>query len=159
VDNFTSTPILLTSFPGFPSALAFYTINIDGFSLNGKSLPDIGGPDIQCIVDSGTTELWLPTSASQAISEVYDPPAGGLYINQDGLLGYRVDCNATTPEFGVIIGWTNFRVNHLDMILQETSKEGETVCSIGGSDSVFYILGDTFQRNVVSDFRCWGCWR
>jgi Eukaryotic aspartyl protease len=42
------------------------------------------------------------------------------------------------------------------MILQETSKEGETVCSMGvfdgGSDSVFYILGDTFQRNVVSVF-------
>jgi Eukaryotic aspartyl protease len=42
------------------------------------------------------------------------------------------------------------------MILQETSKEGEAVCSIGffdgGTDSVLYILGDTFQRNVVSVF-------
>jgi hypothetical protein len=156
VDNFTSTPILLTTFPGSPSAFAFYTINIDGFSLNGKSLPVVGGPDIQWIVDSGTTELWLPTPAFVAISEAYDPPAGGQYINQDGFPGYSVDCNATAPEFSIIIGGTNFRVNPLDMILQETSKEGETVCSIGffdgGTDSVLYILGDTFQRNVVSVF-------
>lgn len=36
VDNFTTTPILITSISGYPVKYDFYTIEIDGITVNGK---------------------------------------------------------------------------------------------------------------------------
>ena len=49
VQNFTSTPILITTIAGYPASYDFYTINIDSVVLNGASLSGSGG-DIEYIV-------------------------------------------------------------------------------------------------------------
>jgi len=153
VQNFTSTPILITTIEYYPDALDFYTINIEGIVLNGKTL---AGSDStkDYIVDSGTTLNYLPTVLADEVNAAFIPAA--VYSEDDG--AYIVDCNAKPPTFAVKINGTNFYTNPLDMILPAGTNElGKEVCISGiddggsAADDV-YILGDTFQKNVVSVF-------
>lgn len=48
--DFTSTPILITTIEGYPDTYDFYTINIDDVVLNGVAVANSGGTDIQYIV-------------------------------------------------------------------------------------------------------------
>ena len=78
-----------------------------------------------------------------------------MYSPEDG--AYIVDCNAKIPTFHVTIGGTSFHTNPLDMILLAgTDADGNDVCISGIDDGALtggvYILGDTFQKNVVSVF-------
>jgi hypothetical protein len=105
--------------------------------------------------DSGTTLNYFPTTVSQAFNAAFNPPA--IYSETDGV--YYVDCNASKPALDIVIGGTKFDTNPLDLILfQGLDANGNDVCITGVSDggddaSVdFYILGDTFQKNVVSVF-------
>jgi hypothetical protein len=50
--DFTSTPILVTTISGYPDTYDFYTINIDEVVLNGAAVTGSGGSDIQYIVSS-----------------------------------------------------------------------------------------------------------
>jgi hypothetical protein len=154
-ENFTSTPILITTITGYPVTYDFYTINIDSVLLHGKPLPGSGGPGIQYIVDSGTTLNYFPTSAADAFNAAFDPPA--VYNADEGV--YIVACNASKPALDIVIAGTKFDTNPLDLILLAgTDANGNDQCisgvADGGSDpgSDVYILGDTFQKNVVTVF-------
>lgn len=69
-----------------------------------------------------------------------------------------MNCNAKAPNVGITISGTTFYINPLDMILGYTNEDGSVSCisgvDDGGSDTAddVYILGDTFQKNVVSVF-------
>lgn len=89
------------------------------------------------------------------MNDAFDPPA--VYSDDEG--AYIVDCDATPPTHGITIGGTTFIINPLDMILYAgTDDDGNDVCITGiddgGDDSSddLYILGDTFQKNVVTVF-------
>ncbi|PYH90947.1 acid protease [Aspergillus ellipticus CBS 707.79] len=153
--DFVSTDILVTNIEGYPDSYDFYTINIDSMTLNGETLSGAGGDDIQYIVDSGTTLNYVPTAVSEKINAAFSPAA--TYSEDEG--AYIVDCDATAPTHGVTIGGTTFYINALDLILEAgTDENGETICISGvvdgGSDTSedLYILGDTFQKNVVTVF-------
>ncbi|KAJ6113918.1 acid protease [Penicillium sp. IBT 18751x] len=153
-ETWTTTDILITSISGYPDTYDFYTIEIDDVTLNGASVSGSGG-SIQYIVDSGTTLNYYPTSVANAVNAAFDPPA--TYDDDQG--AYVVDCNATPPAHGITIGGTTFTINPLDMILYTgTDDSGNAVCisgiDDGGDDSSedLYILGDTFQKNVVTVF-------
>ncbi|RAK97350.1 acid protease [Aspergillus ibericus CBS 121593] len=155
VEDFTNTSILVTSIEGYPDSYDFYTINIDAMTLNGKSLTSAGGDSIQYIVDSGTTLNYYPTAISEEVNAAFSPAA--TYSEDEG--AYIVDCDATAPSHGITINGKTFYINALDMILDAgTDDEGNTICISGivdgGSDSSedLYILGDTFQKNVVTVF-------
>jgi hypothetical protein len=154
VQNFTSTPILITTIEGYPKTYDFYTININGAVLNGRILDGSGG-SIQYIVDSGTTLNYFPTKVAYEINNAFKPPA--VYSADDG--AFIVDCNAKSPTFGINIGGVVFYTNPLDLILLAgTDENGNDVCisgiDDGGSDTEadVYVLGDTFQKNVVTVF-------
>jgi hypothetical protein len=156
--DFTSTPILLTTFSKAGQNFAqplYYTINIDSVLLHGKPLPGSGGPGVQYIVDSGTTLNYFPTSAANAFNAAFNPPA--VYSATDGV--YYVDCNAKKPALDIVIAGTKFDTNPLDVILfAGTDANGKDVCvsgvGDGGGDPTedIYVLGDTFQKNVISVF-------
>jgi len=153
--TFTSTPILITHIDHYPVTYDFYTINVDSILLHGKPLPGSGGPSIQYIVDSGTTLNYFPTSVADAFNAAFDPPA--VYSEDDGV--YYVDCNAKKPALDILIAGTRFDTNPLDLILLAgTDENGNDICisgvDDGGSDPTedVYILGDTFQKNVISVF-------
>ena len=155
VQDFTSTPILVTKIAGYPSAYDFYTININDVVLDNVSLPSSGGKEIQYIVDSGTTLNYYPTDIANAVNAKYVPPA--VYSEDDE--AYIVDCNAKAPGMGVTISGKTFWINELDMILLAgTDANGNDVCITGVNDGGslitedVYILGDTFFKNVVAVF-------
>jgi aspergillopepsin I len=150
VDDFTSTPILVTTITGYPKEYDFYTIEVESVEVGRRSLA--GG---KYIVDSGTTLNYMPTSIATAVNSAFSPPA--VYSNDVG--AYIVDCKAKAPSLGITIGGTVFNTNALDMILLAgTDANGNDICItgvVGGginpSEDV-YILGDVFQKNVVSVF-------
>jgi aspergillopepsin I len=150
VDDFTSTPILVTTITGYPKGYDFYTIEVESVEVGRKSLA--GG---KYIVDSGTTLNYMPTSIATAVNSAFSPPA--VYSNDVG--AYIVDCKAKAPSLGITIGGTVFNTNALDMILLAgTDANGNDVCITGVVDGGnnpsedVYILGDVFQKNVVSVF-------
>ena len=154
VQDFTSTPILITTIEGYPKTYDFYTININGVILDGITVPGSGG-NIQYIVDSGTTLNYFPTAVADAVNAAFVPPA--VYSDNEG--AYIVDCKAKAPSMGIKISGTTFWTNALDMILLAgTDEDGNDVCisgiDDGGNNTAedVYILGDTFQKNVVSVF-------
>lgn len=87
---------------------------------------------------------------ANAVNAAFSPAA--TYDDEQG--AYVVDCNATAPAHTITIGGTEFTINPLDMILYA----GDDLCisgiDDGGDDASedLYILGDTFQKNVVSVF-------
>ncbi|RAL13386.1 acid protease [Aspergillus homomorphus CBS 101889] len=154
-DEWTSTDILVTTSDGKSEGYAYYTIDIDAVTLNGKSLTSAGGSSIQYIVDSGTTLNYYPTSIAAEVNAAFTPAA--TYSEEQG--AYVVDCNATAPAHGVTISGTTYIINPLDMILDAgTDASGNTVCISGvvdgGSDysKDIFILGDVFLKNVVAVF-------
>lgn len=167
VETFATTPILVTSISGYPKGYDFYTIEVDSINLNGKALSGGSGAKyIVCLtwhkrdycdkrlmliqVDSGTTLNYYPTSMANAVNAAFSPPA--TYNDTQG--AYVVDCNAAAPAHTITIGGTEFTISPLDMILYA----GDDLCisgiDDGGNDASedLYILGDTFQKNVVSVF-------
>lgn len=153
VEDFTSTPILITEVSGYAETYDFYTINIDSIILGKKTLKHSGG-DIQYIVDSGTTLNYFPTAVAESINAAFVPKAS--YSDDDG--AYIVDCNAKAPSVGIEISGTTFWTNPLDMILLSgTDDDGNDVCISGVNDGGeiegnSFILGDTFLKNVVAVF-------
>ncbi|RDW61612.1 aspartic proteinase [Coleophoma crateriformis] len=150
--NFTSTPILITSISGYPVTYDFYTIEVDDIVLDGAAVSGSGGTT-QYIVDSGTTLNYFPTAVADAVNAAFSPAA--VYSDYEG--AYIVDCNAVAPSLGIQIGGTIFYTNPLDMILLAgTDSAGNDVCisgiDDGGSAGSLFILGDTFQKNVVTVF-------
>ncbi|EED14968.1 aspartic-type endopeptidase, putative [Talaromyces stipitatus ATCC 10500] len=147
-ETFTSTPILITSIQGYPKAYDFYTVEVDSINLNGKALS--GGSGAMYIVDSGTTLNYYPTSMANEINAAFSPPA--TYSADEG--AYVVSCNATAPKHSITIGGTEFIINPLDMILNVGNNTCISGIIDGGSNASedLYILGDVFQKNVVSVF-------
>lgn len=102
------------------------------------------------IVDSGSTNIYLPPNMATAINALFEPPAvfsgvGGVYL---------VQCNATAPKFGVTISGYTFYINPIDLIFHGSSENDANLCIsriMSGSSDVC-ILGDAFLTNVVAVF-------
>lgn len=56
VQNYTSTPILVTTIAGYPKGYDFYTIEIDTIVLDGADITDSGGDNIRYIVSGSTPQ-------------------------------------------------------------------------------------------------------
>ncbi|TVY83253.1 putative aspartic-type endopeptidase [Lachnellula suecica] len=148
--NFTSTPIIVTNIDGYPDSYDFYTINIVNIQLNGAAISGSGGTTYEYIIDSGTTLNYVPTAVATKINAGFSPV--GKYSSSEGV--YIVSCTATPPKISIDIAGTLFYINPLDMILDAgdgTCISGFTQGGTSGTEDIF-ILGDTFQKNVVSVF-------
>ncbi|KAF4622704.1 hypothetical protein G7Y89_g14323 [Cudoniella acicularis] len=148
--NFTSTPIIITTITGYPDNYDFYTININSVEINGVAAASSGGSAVEYIVDSGTTLNYVPTSVATKINAAFSP--AGTYSSSEGV--YVVSCTATPPAISINIAGTLFPINPLDMILDAGDGTCISGFSDGGSSDTedIFILGDTFQKNVVSLF-------
>ncbi|MCJ1401797.1 hypothetical protein MMC11_005014 [Xylographa trunciseda] len=96
------------------------------------------------IVDSGTTLLYAPTKVAYAVNAQFNPPA--VFDESQG--AFFVDCNATAPAFGVVIGGATFNINPLDLILYNGG--GPCLSGIQDAGDSFGILGDVFLKNVLA---------
>ena len=142
------------------SAYTLYTITTEGFSYSNSAPSQwsysnfpfpFGEPSdktqVQVIIDTATTNIYLPASTADAVNALFSPPL--LYKGNNG--NYYVKCDATPPRFGVKIGFETFFVNPLDMIINlgdNNCISGVAAIGEGGSS----VLGYTFLKNVLAVF-------
>jgi hypothetical protein len=84
---------------------------------------------------------------------LFDPP--GKFLSDEGGI-YFTTCNATVPDFAVVIGGQTLSISAADMLLQDLRDETQDdYCAIGIQDGDVinnYILGEPFLNNVVAVF-------
>lgn len=100
-------------------------------------------------LDSGATQVFLPTIMAKAIAAQFKPPA----VFNATIQQYSVPCNAKAPWFAIKIGGVIFPVDKRDMIIDDGTGSG--TCAAGtndGSTEAPYIIGDTFMNNVMAVF-------
>ncbi|KAF3936915.1 Rhizopuspepsin [Dactylella cylindrospora] len=133
-----------------------YGIEIDGFAYPNRSAIPTTHAKYEAVIDTGASVNVFPADLAAIIASLYDPPA-----RWPGLTGqlFRVPCNATAPELGVIINGIVLTINPKDMIkpiYYGNMDEVPNICSCGfivtpyGSNSV--ILGAPFLRNVLATY-------
>jgi len=135
----------------------YYTIPVQGIAFE-DAYGDYGvdTEEVQYIVDTGTTLLYIPTDDAIAYNSLWNPPAYGY--EEYGI--FYVNCTATPAQFAVEIGGGVFDINPLDLVLFEGTEDGESICVSGiqdaGDPAVSpNILGDVFLKNVLAVFD-WG---
>ncbi len=127
-------------------------VNADfDFVRSSNNFPNPFGPpsdpsQVQVIIDSGTTLIYLPTEISDAVNALFDPPA----VFDSDQEAYAVDCSAQAPEFGVKIGSQTFFVNAIDMII--ANDDGTCTSGVDNAGNGLPVLGDVFLRNVLAVF-------
>lgn len=178
VPKFSKTPLLITTLEGYPETYDYYTITVDGWTLNCKTIagktsrkdktqskeiakyivrplssshfPVLTLPQI----DSGTDFSILPSHIAAPINAAFNPPAilNLVTFNSD------IPCNAKAPLVGITIESQTFFIQPSDLILQQVDEDGGVSCysaMIDGGDDVdegFYILGGSWMRNVLTVF-------
>ena len=163
---FASSPfqILTTSSSGTQgtssaAAYTLYTITTNGFDYANNSASQwsyanfpnpFGRPSdptqIQVIVDTATTTIYLPEGTADAINALFSPPP--FFKTNTGF--YVVDCKAKPPKFGVKIGFQTFYINPDDMVIELGSRCISGVAAVGPGGTS--ILGHTFLKNVLAVF-------
>ncbi|KAL5120566.1 hypothetical protein ACEQ8H_001585 [Pleosporales sp. CAS-2024a] len=165
---FVSTPILIHDYPTYPnqsplskSNYTYYSIQIDGYVYPNAprgapvvhALRDIG------IVDSAAPALYLPASVANAW---YALSARPPYVDALGYSYYP--CGTRLPALGIQIAGKTFWVDERDLMAPSsaagyvnatTGVEYCWVAVVGGQAPFPFVLGDVFQRGVVSVFD-WG---
>ncbi|KAJ7123507.1 aspartic peptidase domain-containing protein [Mycena epipterygia] len=129
----------------------WYSLDIDAYVFPGSQ--DVVTANNATFLDSGTTLNWVPTPVAEAYNAQFSPPAtlnstSGMYV---------VECNATAPEFAVVVGGVSFTIDPRDQVVpQGKDADGNTVCVSGTQDEGpvgngnTFILGDVFLHNVVT---------
>ncbi|KAA6410757.1 MAG: hypothetical protein FRX48_05067 [Lasallia pustulata] len=156
---FASSPIQILTMQnvagsGMTGEYSFYAITIGGLVYNGSQSTKfsqgnwpslLAAPkkpsQMQVIVDSGTTLIYLPTGIANAVNALFNPPA--VFDNYKG--AYTVACTAAVPSLGIEIGGVTFYINPVDMIL----AAGDGTCITGVDDAG--LLEECHRR-----LRCWG---
>lgn len=132
--------------------ITMMTLSVEGITWGSGSSPNscttTNLTSFQAVVDTGSPLNLVPAAIAEAVSNAFSPP--GVFDAESQV--YMVDCNATTPEFGVILdGQTFWHQSPEDLIVRDPGD----LCysSIVPSDGIgFNILGLVFMRNVVSVF-------
>ncbi|KAK2608322.1 hypothetical protein N8I77_006940 [Diaporthe amygdali] len=133
--------------------ITLMTLTVDGITW-GSSLSTgshtTNSTPFQAVVDTGNHLNLLPTALAEAVNNAFSPP--GAFDAESRL--YNVDCNATTPEFGVVLDGQTFW--HLSEDLIYRRVDGSCFSSVAptaeGDGVGLNFLGDAFLRNVVSVF-------
>lgn len=151
--------------PKYATENSYYTIIPDGFVYRNATTAGSGNWTSPVGYEKGSPEETLnttyPTIVDSGTSLIYLPQAQVLYINAafdpsttyDEQSGYDViPCNATAPEFGVVIGGETFYVDAQDMILDAGLDNGMCASGVQNGGGAVNILGDVFLRNVFAVF-------
>lgn len=153
--SFASAPfqILQTSSPDGQvdntTSYTFYTITVGGFAVGGASNA-VNSVTTQMIVDSGTTQNYVPEAVADAFNYAFNPPP--FYKDAQG--DYIISCTSKPPTFGVVIGGKTFTVDPRDLIINEGGRCISAIASTGASGTS--ILGHSFLKNVVAVFNVGG---
>ncbi|KAG6355019.1 hypothetical protein INS49_004100 [Diaporthe citri] len=132
--------------------ITLMTLIVDGITWGSGSSTNSSITDstsFQAVVDTGNHSNLIPTAVAEAVNNAFDPP--GVFDADSRV--YIVDCNATTPEFGIILdGQTFWHRSPEDLIHRHVSGFCcSSIAPTAENDEIgLNFLGDAFLRNVVS---------
>ncbi|KAJ6525127.1 acid protease [Mycena capillaripes] len=152
IQGYSVTPRIPSNGPR--SEFFYYTVDVEAYTFPGSNR--VVTKNNNTILDTGTTLNLVPTDVAAAYNAKFHPEA---MLDEDFFGFYVVDCNATVPDFGVVIGGKTFSIDVRDQIIPAgTDDNGDIICITGtqdgGPDTAddIFILGDVFLHNVVSTF-------
>lgn len=126
-----------------------YRITIDGFSVNAQP-SSVDKKRAQVSVDSGTAVLVLPSDVAKAFNAGWKPAA-----QYDRIQGWRVECTAKPPKFGVKLNGTTFWIDGMDLVVPREPGAPGSLCSSGVQEAKWpggAMLGSIFLKNVLAVF-------
>lgn len=126
------------------TAQGFWQFTAGAYSIGtGAATGSVG----TSIADTGTTLLYLP---STIVSAYYKQVASAVVDNQQG--GYVFDCDATLPNFSVVIGGKTFVVPG-SYINYAPVSDSQCFGGIQSNTGIgFTIFGDIFLKSVFAVF-------
>ncbi|KZT71687.1 acid protease, partial [Daedalea quercina L-15889] len=141
------------------SSPSYWTLAISAITVNGNTV-SLGSSSANAAIDTGTTLIGGPSDAVSAIyAEIENSEA--LTGDYDGY--YSFPCSSE-PNVTIAFGGQAWAISAADMNLGAVDEEG-TSC-LGGvfvlsegsdvpssSNSLTWVVGDTFLKNVYSVFR------
>lgn len=158
-DDWAVAPIEVTE--GLPDVLTggmrqitLMTLTVDGITWGSGSSTNssiTNSTSFQAVVDTGNQLNLIPTAIAEAVNKAFNPP--GVFDAESHV--YIVDCNATTPDFGIILdGQTFWHRSPEDLIYRHVSGFCYSSIAPPAEDDGIGLnfLGDAFLRNVVSVF-------
>ncbi|KAI0137484.1 aspartic-type endopeptidase-like protein [Xylariales sp. AK1849] len=102
------------------------------------------------IIDSSTTQTYLPPHVADQVNAKFDPPATYLWYYN----AYYTNCDAITPRFAIEIEDSPYYINPSDMINQDQVDPLTGLCATGinSGGNGPYVLGLSFLVNVAVEF-------
>jgi hypothetical protein len=142
--DFAYTPVI----DMVPGKKGYWTLKMDDIKMSGQSVTSCR----KAIVDSGTSLLAVPTADFAKIaSTVGAKPMGSVPpLNKE----YTFDCNATAPDFDIVIEGKTYTLTKEDYALQSGGSciLGMTALDVPAPAGPLYILGDVFMRKFYVKF-------
>ncbi|KAG8980265.1 Type I transmembrane sorting receptor, partial [Tulasnella sp. 427] len=125
----------------------------DGITVGGQAATQ----SISCVMDTGTTGIYLPTSYAEAI---YANIQGATAAPGQSQGMYAYPCDAQIPEIAFVFGGTSYAIDSRDLNLG-TISGGYCIGSIMGMDTSesgvnFATVGDAFLKNWYSVYDAGG---
>ncbi|GAW20449.1 hypothetical protein ANO14919_099550 [Xylariales sp. No.14919] len=156
-DDWAVKPIEVTE--GLPDELTdgkreitLMTLTVDGISWGSASngARTTNSTPFQAVVDTGNHLNLVPVEIAESVNAAFDPP--GTF--SEDLAVYVVDCNVSTPAFGVTLDGHTFWHQRREDLVYRDAEGGFCYSSVAptgeGSGLSLNFLGDAFLRNVVS---------
>lgn len=142
--DFAYTPVV----DMVPGKKGYWTLAMDDIKMGGQSITACR----KAIVDSGTSLLAVPTADMAKIAALVGAkPLGPIApLNKE----YSFDCNATAPDFDIVIAGKTYTLTKDDYAL---NSGGTCILGMQGMDipepvGPLYILGDVFMRKFYVKF-------
>lgn len=155
-DKFASTPIRTAEVlsPSLKGKYLYYIATIQGFVYDGAPANATASTELNALVDTGTSDVYVPTDVYKAVLKLFQPPAQQV----EGHQAPFAPCNATPPAFGVTIGGQTFQMSKETMFSNDSHIDVNSTkyCSLsirdGGTGGIGqpFVLGYAFLQNVVT---------
>lgn len=130
----------------------YWSIMADSITVNGQAATQ----SLSCVMDTGTTGIYVPTSYAQAIYASISgaTPAPGY---PDGYYAYP--CSQQIPEVAFVFGGQSYAIDSTDFNLGPVTSDG-SLCmgAVFGADqgANFATVGDAFLKNWYSVYDAGG---
>lgn len=158
--DFAIAPVEITetiplSFTNGTRRITEWTLSISetvfGVGGSGNRTLTTNSTSFQTVVDSGQPLNLVPAELALAINAQFDPPA---VLNDGGTGIFSVQCNATAPTLGFVIGNRTFYHDGRDLIVPLGGDQCQSgvAATIPEEGIALNFLGDVFLKNVVAVF-------
>lgn len=119
-------------------------------TITNITTPYLTSSGFQAVVDSGTSDIEVPTFIANAINGAFNPPA----VFNESVAAFVTSCNATVPAINIQIGGKKFAIDKRDMLLPGIGGLDKSQCltAVSGRDEAPFLMGDVFLRNVLAVF-------